>query len=205
MRTGPLLFLICIVALLSACNFLNTKPADSTIYIQPFYPFSKERVAQVADEVQHFYHCRVLILPERKIYDEARSKSGRYSAPILLKLLDQQVKGRKEKILALTCYDVFCESNGVKEWGIFGLGNCPGHACVVSDFRLKWFPDKTQEFTINVVLHELGHTFGLPHCTYDEKCLMNDAKGGIAPLYKEKRMLCQHCLDKLGLGHEICK
>jgi len=193
---------ICVIiafAFLAGCNLSQTKPAESTVYIQPFYPFSAERAKLVAKEAAAFYKCKVVLLPERDIYPEARSKSGRYSADTLLKLLDRQLAGKNGHILALTSYDIFTESHGVKEWGIFGLGNCPGHASVVSDFRLKWFPDKTQEFTINVVLHELGHNFGLPHCDHDERCLMNDAKGGIKPLYKEKRMLCESCRRKLGM------
>jgi archaemetzincin len=183
----------------SGCNYTTSQPQNTTIYIQPFYPFSHERVTQAATEIQNFYHCKVVVLPECKIYDEARSKSGRYSAPILLDLLDKKVRTKDSKILALTSYDIFHEDHGVKEWGIFGLGNCPGNSCVVSDFRLKWFPEKTPEFTIKIILHELGHTFGLPHCDHDDRCLMNDAKGGIAPLYKERKILCSRCLNKLGI------
>lgn len=203
MRIRVLFISICLIALLSGCNFLHTPPKATTVYIQPFYPFSHDRAAQIAVEVQKFYHCNVVILHECKIYDTARSSTGRYSAHILLQKLEQQISGKNVKILALTSYDIFHESHGAKEWGIFGLGNCPGHACVVSDFRLKWFPDQTKDFTINVALHELGHTFGLPHCSYDDRCLMNDSKGGIKELYKEKRMLCSHCLSKLALLQKV--
>ena len=191
--------LVSLIVLLNGCNYFYQKPAVTTVYIQPFFPFSRERALQVAYEVGNFYKCKVVVLSERKIYSEARSASGRYSAHILLGLLAKDLKDRNGKILALTSYDIFCKKNRVNEWGVFGLGECPGRSCVVSDFRLKWFPDKTREFTINVVLHELGHTFGLPHCSYNITCLMNDAKGGIKELYREKRMLCSHCRDKIGL------
>ena len=197
--------------LFSACNSPGKKPVDKhtstsviansdTIYIQPFYPFDNKLAGQVATEVQKFYHCNVLVLPVTKIYDDAKSPTSRYSASKFLGLLDKQLNGRKGKILALTSNDIFCEKNGIKEWGIFGLGNCPGHSCVVSDFRLKKFKDKTEEFTINVVLHELGHTFGLPHCSYSEECLTNDANGTIKTLYKEKRWLCPCCSAILKLA-----
>ena len=210
MNCRTALLLSCLL-LSAACNFNGKKPGikhnstgakfgGDTIYIQPFYPFDNERAQRVAIEVQKFYHVHVLILQERKIYDEAKSPTGRYSAAKLLDLLDGQLNGRKGKMLGLTSYDIFCEKNGVKEWGIFGLGNCPGSSCVVSDFRLKKFKDKTEEFTINTTLHELGHTFGLPHCDYDERCLMNDAKGTIKTLYREKRWLCPHCAAKIGLA-----
>jgi hypothetical protein len=125
MRYCIQLLIISMMALLSCCNFLYTKPKVATVYIQPFYPFSQQRTAQVASEVERFYHCRVVLLPERKISEEAGSKSGRYSAPILLDKLDQQVRGKGGKILALTSYDIFTESHGVKEWGILAWETAP--------------------------------------------------------------------------------
>ena len=194
-------FILFIVStLLSGCNFACKKTSSATIYIQPFYPFSNERALQVAAHVHKFYHCKVVILPATAIYENTKSTDGRYSAAKLLILLNKQLSDKKAKILGLTSNDIFCEKHGVKEWGIFGLGYCPGNACIVSDFRLKKFKEKTQEFTINVVLHELGHTFGLPHCNYNEQCLMNDTKGSIKTLYKEKRLLCSRCSRKIGLA-----
>jgi archaemetzincin len=197
---GRFLFILFITGmLLPGCNSVCKNTAAETIYIQPFYPFSNEHAQQIADSVHKFYHCKIVMLPAAPIYKDAKSASGRYSATKLLTLLGKQVSDKQTKILALTSEDIFCKKNGVKEWGIFGLGECPGDACVVSDFRLKKFKEKTEEFTINVVLHELGHTFGLPHSNYNEQCLMNDAKGTIKTLYKEKRMLCTECSRKIGL------
>ncbi|PBJ14533.1 hypothetical protein [Flavobacterium sp. ACN6] len=66
--------------------------------------------------------------------------------------------------------------------GCNGLGYKPGKACVVSDFRLSQ-ENKNNQF-YKLVLHELGHTAGLPHCEI-KTCLMRDAKGG-NPLDEEK-------------------
>jgi archaemetzincin len=196
-----LLLIVLSMGLLSSCRYSSARSGGTStvIYIQPFYPFSMVRARETAAVVESFYHCRVVILPETAIYAAAKSRSGRYSAPVLLSIMEQQMSGKEGKMIALTSSDIFCESRGVKEWGIFGLGDRPGHACVVSDFRLKWFPARTKDFTINVALHELGHTFGLPHCSYDQRCLMNDSKGGIKELYTEKRMLCPHCAKQIGL------
>jgi predicted Zn-dependent protease len=38
---------------------------------------------------------------------------------------------------------------------------------------------------------------GLPHCTYDPECLMNDAGGTIKQVDREKKRLCSSCILKL--------
>jgi archaemetzincin len=60
----------------------------------------------------------------------------------------------------------------VFDYGVMGLGFMPGKACVASNFRLR---NKKNFF--KVVIHELGHTTGLPHCP-DKTCYMRDAEGG---------------------------
>ncbi|MCW3126137.1 MAG: Peptidase family [Bacteroidetes bacterium] len=204
--TTFLLFIVGLLITLFACRHkpvtqtthLKKEWAD-TIFIQPFYPVT-DVFAQIASrELHDFYGSPIVILPTIKIYEKAHSATGRYSAPILLNCLSDLPRAKGYKILGLASFDIFTESRGVKEWGIFGLGNCPGNACVVSDFRLKQFKGKTEAFTINVIIHEIGHNFGLPHCDKDEKCLMNDAKGTIATLYKEQKWLCPYCTNKLAV------
>ncbi|MBS1617146.1 MAG: hypothetical protein JST76_01415 [Bacteroidetes bacterium] len=144
-----------------------------------------------------FYHVPVVVLPSMRIYDTARAASGRYSADILLHCLSSLRRAQGHKILGLTTCDIFTRKNDISQWGIFGLGRCPGDQCIVSDFRLRKFKGKMQEFVTNVVLHEIGHNCGLPHCSHDDKCLMNDAKGTIATLYHEQKWLCPHCRQRL--------
>ncbi|MBC7425020.1 MAG: matrixin family metalloprotease [Bacteroidia bacterium] len=78
------------------------------------------------------------------------------------------------KILALTTYDISTTKNNIVDYGLMGLGFRPGNACVASSFRLSDKNKKEQLFKI--AIHELGHTFGLPHCP-DTHCYMRDAKG----------------------------
>lgn len=73
-----------------------------------------------------------------------------------------------------------------------GLGCRPGKSCVVSDFRMA-VKNRNQQF-YKVVLHELGHTEGLPHCK-TKTCLMRDAEGG-NHLDQEKDF-CKNCKDFL--------
>lgn len=187
---------------MSKATHQSTTTAGDTLYIQPFYPASAAWAQHEAAELHAFYQVPVIVLPERKIWDTARSATGRYSADILLHCLTSIERARGHKILGLTTYDIHTHKNNIAEWGIFGLGRCPGDQCIVSDFRLRKFKGRAQGFVTNVVLHEIGHNYGLPHCSADEKCLMNDAKGTIATLYREQKWLCPHCRQVLAeRGH----
>ncbi len=72
--------------------------------------------------------------------------------------------------------------------------------CVVSTHRIKKdnpSQEKFRERLAKVVLHEIGHTLGLEHCAYNQFCLMNDAKGSVRTIDKEKKLLCKQCLEKI--------
>lgn len=83
------------------------------------------------------------------------------------------------------------------DFGIMGLAYCPGKSCVVSGYRLKH-----QNYDIHfgrfkkVVIHELGHNFGLPHCP-DKKCVMTDAVESIKTIDNAKLELCLSCRKKI--------
>lgn len=101
----------------------------------------------------------------------------------------------------LTNEDISTTKNNNLDWGILGLGTCPGNTCIVSTYRMqkKSVPVVLfKERLIKIILHEIGHNFGLPHCKNDPECLMNDAEGTIATVDKEKKWLCNSCRKKLG-------
>jgi archaemetzincin len=50
---------------------------------------------------------------------------------------------------------------------------------------------KLYERVIKVSIHELGHNLGIPHCTSDRKCLMNDKKGKIKQVDQELLFICK--------------
>ena len=60
-----------------------------------------------------------------------------------------------------------------------GLGYCPGEACVFSSYRVKATANGSRHFIkrmIVLAMHELGHTYSLPHCN-SRICIMKDAEG----------------------------
>jgi archaemetzincin len=71
---------------------------------------------------------------------------------------------------------------------------------VVSSFRLhkrSATPDLFKARLVKVVNHELGHTFGLDHCT-TPGCLMEDAAGSIKTVDRETGDFCADCRARLG-------
>jgi len=75
-----------------------------------------------------------------------------------------------------------------------GLGSSPGKACVISTFKLKTAnkPLLNERF-LKVALHELGHTMGMPHCTYSNTCFIQSAEGTIKSVDRETKSLCSNC------------
>ncbi len=117
---------------------------------------------------------------------------NRYRASVLLEHLHSYFG--YDRVIGITTKDISTTKNKVYDWGIMGLANCPGKSCVISTFRMKTankalFGDRF----IKVALHELGHTMGLPHCTFSSTCFMEAAEGTIKSVDRESRYLCTNC------------
>lgn len=108
----------------------------------------------------------------------------RYRADVLLEHLPTLVADMHDttRVLGLTSVDISTTKPPHHDWGIFGLGNMPGPAAVISRYRLARRAKSAAQVELRVVntaVHEIGHTFGLDHCA-EEGCPMLDAEGGIA-------------------------
>lgn len=171
--------------------FLLVNPApgrhQKVIVIQPFGDFPKTESQLVLKQIKEINPATVLRnnipFPKTAFY----KPRNRYRADSLIKFLSAKV-GRDTVIVGLSLKDISTHKGKIKDWGVMGLGYCPGKACIASSFRLS--KNKTREQLYKVAIHELGHTQGLPHCK-DKSCLMRDAEGG-NPLNEEKDF-CASC------------
>lgn len=164
---------------------------QKVIVIQPLGNFEKdysEKILKAIETINSNVVLRENInFPENSYY----KPRNRYRADSIIKNLKNKI-GKDSVIVGLSNRDISTTKNGIKDWGVMGLGYMPGKACVVSDFRVS-VKNKNQQF-YKLVLHELGHTAGLPHCAI-KTCLMRDAEG-VNPLDEEKEF-CSSCTNFL--------
>lgn len=119
----------------------------------------------------------------------------RYRADKILDYLEKTYAGY-DRVIAITEADVSTTMRNHEDWGVFGLGRNPGFAAVVSDHRLRLDNPSEDLLAVRVykvVLHEFGHTLGLPHCTRSGKCPMQDAQGKVATVDRSLPSLCDDC------------
>lgn len=185
-------FLILFVCLISCTNRNNENSPEKiaiqkVIVIQPLGNFESEQANKVLSEIRtvnpNVVLRGVIPFPGNSYY----KPRNRYRADSIIKSLKNNI-GKDSVIVGLSHSDISTTKNGIKDWGVMGLGYRPGKACVVSDFRLS-VKNKNEQF-YKLVLHELGHTAGLPHCKV-KSCLMRDAEGG-NPL-NEEIGFCENC------------
>ena len=127
------------------------------------------------------------------------AEKGRYSADALLLYLKTIKTKDGDKVLGVLALDIVTPKNNVPNWGVLGLGDIDGRACVLSTYRMrrKWEPGGgapealVRERLWKIAVHELGHTLGLPHCP-NKGCLMQDAHGTVKTV-DEEQALCAEC------------
>ena len=195
-----------IIGLLSSCNGLNYEskepesinsggksPKKLSIIIQPFDGMPESTVAIVAEKLKDIYSGDVVInnsitLPKKALNQDRT----RYRADSLIRYLGDFAKDG-QLIIGLTNKDICTTKGKYPDWGVMGLGFCPGKSCIASTFRLKG--KNRDEKLFKVAIHELGHTQGLAqtntkHCP-EKVCLMRDAEG--KDHLDELKSFCSKC------------
>ncbi len=106
---------------------------------------------------------------------------GRYRAERLLEFLAEHATERAHVALGLTTVDISTTKGRIADWGILGLATLDGRSAVLSSFRCQRGArdaSHARERFAKTAVHELGHSFGLPHCA-TPGCLMHDGEGSV--------------------------
>lgn len=194
--------------LLSACkqerpgnDSINSSSKDNQlqkqIQLMPYEDFDSTMLPFLQKEIEKFYGYKTTIIQSKKLPAFAYYKlRNRYKADSLLAYQKALLSDETRLLVGLTKKDISSVKASNPDYGVFGLGFCPGKTCVVSTCRLIWSSkshDHLNERLLKVVLHEVGHNLGLPHCTKNKSCLMSAAGGTVKQIDRELKWLCSDC------------
>ncbi len=199
-RVVPFRFSFAILLTLMA---ISLSFSTARISIQPLGDFDSTLYPQMITAIENaFPDCQVDILTEQPIPSSAfYQPRNRYRAEKILNSLDTIILSEYDKIIGVLEKDISTTKGEYQDWGIFGFGNISDKSCVVSVFRLR-AEGVTQtlyrERIMKLAIHELGHTFGLYHCS-NTSCIMTDACGKISTIDSANQSLCDNCKNHIDM------
>ncbi|MEM6291459.1 MAG: archaemetzincin [Myxococcota bacterium] len=184
---------------------VQVSAARAVVYLAPLGRFDEALLDAVASALQAELQVEVRRLETHPLPKAAwYAPRRRYRAEKLLDHLETLIPAGEPastRILGLTQKDISTTKGDFKDWGIFGLGNMPGQAAVLSSHRLRRKAKNAahvRKRVVNTAIHEVGHTLGLDHCTEAaQRCPMQDAEGGIANTDSSSGHLGPQCRAEL--------
>ncbi|MFQ6135980.1 MAG: archaemetzincin family Zn-dependent metalloprotease [Candidatus Hydrothermarchaeales archaeon] len=145
-----------------------------------------------------FGECRILnhrLEIPKEAFDETR---GQYDSRYFLDKISEDIGRASDKMVGITDADLYTQHLNF----VFGQAILGGNACVVSLHRLdpEFYGQKNSglfvERAIKEVVHELGHCFGLRHCTKKD-CVMVFSNS-ILEVDHKTRCFCDDCEKIVG-------
>ena len=204
----PLCLFVTLIA--SGTPALASPPADGSpesqiapaplVAIQPLGTLDATLVRAVASRIRETFLVNVVVLASLPLPESAFYRPrNRYRGERLLGWLDDHGTPQATKIIGLLASDISVTKGQFYDWGVMGVAGLNRRAGVVSEHRLarQSAPsDVVARRMTQVAVHELGHTFGLPHCS-EAHCIMNDAEGSMAAVDASSGSFCARCRARL--------
>lgn len=184
---------------------------DVTIALQPFETFAPSLLDTIRRSIEREFGVGTSVAANVALPATAfvNVKSPRYRADSLLAWLKQRIGDDRTRVLGLTDRDISTTKRApdgtikrpaarYADFGVFGCGYLGGPSAVVSSFRLRKPGNRglTISRLCKVALHEIGHTYGLPHCPV-AACVMSDAAERIATVDRSTDRLCNSCRARI--------
>ena len=182
-----------------------------TLYIQPIGIFNAEQkrvIEQAADFLKAFYNLPVKLLPDKPLGDVPKEKqrliefndnrqilTDYFLSDVLPPLLPNDAAA----FIAFTNYDLY---PGDTWHFVFGQASLENRVGVWSLYRLSDLAlekdntaDRLLTRTLKIAAHEVGHMFGMRHCTKYE-CLMSGTNH-LAETDRRPLDSCPECMAKV--------
>lgn len=164
----------------------TTKFRDISLYLYDDFPAQKARMLAYA--LKKVYPSvsiqkASLVLP-KEYYNKERN---RYSGTGLLKDLTRLLEGNV--VLGLTDEVIFKANELSPTYGIFGVSPVGAYVAVISSTRPSG-KQHSNDHLVKLMMHELGHSFGLNHCS-NQHCFMVDAEHGNK--FSQTPSFCNEC------------
>jgi len=173
---------------------------ENKIYMVPVGEIEEWILDTLDGYLEKTFNCEVETSESMELPQEAyNSRRNQYFSSFILNELRRALKpGKQQKILAIADVDLYVEGLNF----VFGEAELGGHLAIVSLARLRQsfygFPEDKSLFLERVkkeAVHELGHTFGLRHCT-DPECVMHFSNS-LMDTDKKRSSFCSRCQELL--------
>jgi archaemetzincin len=173
-------------------------PPQGSIYLVPLGEVHDDYLRILAESIEEQFGLQVTITPNLAppLYalDPVRQQ---YNSNMILKRLLDESSPDAIKILGITDVDLF---NPIFSF-VFGEAQFKGKCAVVSSYRLRGNPEHVlppgcpplMNRLEKEAIHELGHTFGLRHCS-DPDCVMKYS-AGLACADRKFSFFCPACRE----------
>ncbi|MGB9978616.1 archaemetzincin family Zn-dependent metalloprotease [Methanobacterium sp.] len=164
------------------------------IFIQSIGTVEKKLLKELAKPLEEIFGIKcsvsndILEIPERA-YNPSRDQY--HSTEILYSMMNI-LKVGSNHIIGITEVDLYASRLNF----VLGEAEYPGHFAIISLHRLK-SPNKKLflKRVLTEAVHELGHTFGLPHCG-NHLCVMHFSNSVVETDIKGPGF-CSDCLSNL--------
>lgn len=148
--------------------------ANKTIHVYFFEGFNKSLGENTLNELKETFDSvafeGTIPFPDSAYY----APRQRYKADKLVKHLRHLQASNSELVVGFSPKDISDKVHGYDDFGVMGWTRHSLRSSVVSIHRLA-DKNRLQEDFVKLVLHELGHADGLPHCKESTTCYMRDA------------------------------
>lgn len=171
------------------------------ISLVPIGRIERDHLELLGEQLASRLQAACLIQPQRQngefAYNRAR---GQYHSTEILKRLVQDPHTESWRIVGVTDLDLYIPILTF----VFGEAQLSAAAALVSTHRLRpefygmpQDPELLQERLLKEAIHELGHTFGLRHCS-DYLCVMSSSHSAEGIDLKQPEF-CPACAAVAGL------